>query len=130
DAEVPERLDSRAEGRLPRRVALQIDAADFSGAVVDVEVDIERLPLRLSFNGARGLEDELRELDRFRVGGERVGAEVVPHVALRTKKALLFAAPQRDADGAAWMDVERFEDADGFHRDDRARAIVRGASCG
>ena len=65
-----------------------------------------------------------------RIGGERVGAEVLLDIALGAEEAFLFAAPQGDADGAARMDVERFEDAHGFHGDDRAGAVVGGAGAG
>jgi hypothetical protein len=34
------------------------------------------------------------------------------------------------SDGAAGVDVERFEDADGFHGDDGARAVIGGAGAG
>ena len=51
-------------------------------------------------------------------------------VALRTEQTLLFAGPEGDANGAARLDVERLQDADGFHGHDGAGAIVGGAGAG
>ena len=52
------------------------------------------------------------------------------HVALRSEQSLLFAGPQRDANGAARLDVERLQDAHGFHGDDGAGAVVGCAGAG
>ena len=46
---------------------------------------------------------------------------------MRTEQSFFFAAPQPDADGAARLDVERFQNADGFHHDNRSGAVVGGA---
>jgi hypothetical protein len=46
------------------------------------------------------------------------------HVALRSEQAFFLAAPQADANGAARLDVQRFQDAHGFHHDDGAGAVV------
>ena len=51
-------------------------------------------------------------------------------VSLRTEQSFFFAAPQADANGAARLDVERFQDADGFHHHDRSGAVVGGAGAG
>ena len=51
-------------------------------------------------------------------------------VALGAEDALLFAGPESDANGAAWLEVEGFEDADGLHGDDGACAVVGGAGAG
>ena len=58
------------------------------------------------------------------------GAEVLLHVALRAVEPLLFAGPQGDADGAARLEVERLEDADGLHGDDGAGTVVGGSGAG
>src|SRR5579859_2203761 len=82
DAEILERRNPLPEDRLLCGIALEIDPADLSGAVVDIEVRIERLPLRLGFDGTGGLADELRQLHRLRIGGEREGSEVLFDIAL------------------------------------------------
>ena len=52
------------------------------------------------------------------------------HITLRAEQAFFFAAPQADADGATGLDVERLQDADGFHHNDAAGAVVGGAGAG
>jgi hypothetical protein len=51
-------------------------------------------------------------------------------VTLRAEQPFFFAAPQADADGAAGLDVERFQDAHGFHHDDGSGAVVGGSGAG
>ena len=60
----------------------------------------------------------------------RTRTEMMLDVTLRAEQAFFFAAPQADADGAARLDVERFQDADGFHHDDGAGAVVGGSGAG
>src|SRR5271155_3164957 len=49
------------------------------------------------------------------------------HVGERAEKAFFFAAPQRDANGAARLDVQCGEDAHRFEHHRGADAVVRGA---
>ena len=68
--------------------------------------------------------------DLIGIGGARNVAEVLLHVALGTEKALFFAGPKSDADGAARFDLQSGEDAHDFHGHDGARAVVGGACRG
>src|SRR5262245_59994747 len=106
-AEVLEWLQPTAEERSRRLVALQIDAADFARAVVEVEVGGKFLILRLAHE----------EPAWTRVGGGSLGAraaaafvglgarehsigeigvitEVLRYIRPRTEQALLLARPQ------------------------------------
>ena len=49
------------------------------------------------------------------------------HIRGRAEQAFLFAAPQGHANGAVHLQVERFQNAHGFHRDRAARAVIGGA---
>ncbi len=51
-------------------------------------------------------------------------------VTLGAEEALFFAGPQCDADGAAGMEVEGFDDADGFHHGRAAGGVVGCAGAG
>ncbi len=86
-------------------VALQVDAADFAGAVVVVEIAGE-------FGVFSG------ELHGFGI------AEVFLHVSARAEQAFFFTTPQRDADGAVEREVRGFESADGFDHDSAAGGVI------
>ncbi len=49
------------------------------------------------------------------------------HVGRRTQQSFFFAAPQRHADGAVHLQVERFQNAHHFHGHGAACAVVGGA---
>ena len=55
---------------------------------------------------------------------------MVVNVSARAAEAFLFAGPEGDANGALRLDVEGFEDADGFHRHDGACTVVGCAGAG
>src|SRR5581483_7590777 len=130
DAEVFEGGDPLGEDRRHHAVALGVDAADFTAAVVHVEIAGDEFLFGLDLKRAGSAPHEFRQ--RHLVGGCRGfgGAEVVSAVALGAEEALFFAGPEGDADGAARVDVKRLEDADGFHGDDGARAVIGGAGAG
>ena len=130
DAEVFEGGDPLGEDGADGGVALGVDAADFAGAVVDVEVGADELLLGLDLKGAGGAAHELRQGELVGFGGEPGGAEVLGAVALGAEDSLLFAGPESDADGAAWLDAEGLEDADGFHGDYGSGAVVGGSGAG
>ena len=96
------------EDRPHHFVALQIDAADLAGAVVDVEVAGEAVVL------GRGLH------------GRRVG-KVVLDIGRRAEQPFFFAAPERHAHGAVHFQVERFQNAHHFHGHGGAGAVIGGA---
>ncbi len=118
-AEIVERDHPGVEDGRNHFIALEIDAADFAGAIVDVVVGVEL--------GVLG-----KNLDRGAVAGS-VGigvAEVLLHVGARAEETLFFAGPEADADGAAHLEAGGFEDADGFQHDCGASAVVGGACAG
>ena len=56
--------------------------------------------------------------------------EVLFDVRDGAEKALLFAGPEADADGAAHFEAGGLEDANGFDHDGRTSAVVCGSSAG
>src|SRR6185437_13196079 len=97
-AQVMEGLQPLGKDGAAGFVALQVDAPDAAGAVVDVEI-----------------------AGKILMGGEQLHGSGVAkgllYVAAAAEQAFLFAAPERDADGTPWMDIQRLEDADRFHHD-------------
>src|SRR5271170_327895 len=92
-------------------IALEIDAADFAGAVVDVVVGVEL--------GLLG-----KNLDEMSGGIFDIGiTEVLLHVGAGAEEALFFTSPKTDADGAAHLDAGGFEDAHGFEHYRGAGAV-------
>ena len=51
-------------------------------------------------------------------------------VTVKPEQAFFFAAPQADADGAAGLDVQGFQDANGLHHDNRSGAVIGGSGAG
>ena len=82
DAQILQRFDPLRENRGDGRVALQIDAANFSTAVVDVEIRRELLMIRLELNGAGRIAIELRNIDLVGRVRTRHKTEVLLHVAI------------------------------------------------
>src|SRR5204863_1613554 len=75
--EVVKRDEPFPEDRNDRRVLLTVDAPHLSGAVVEVEVRRELLPLRLERDRpARGAAHEFREVSLCRMGRLRARGEV------------------------------------------------------
>src|SRR5262249_7314662 len=105
DAEIPERRHPRLEDRSHHSITLEIDPADPSRAVIQVEVAGELRMLRLG-------------LHRHRVG------EVLADVAPGAEQALLLAAPERDAHRARERKLEGLEDAESLEGDRAAGAVV------
>ena len=111
-------------------VFLQIDAANFSGAVVDVEVGGNFCLLGLHGDRSGFAAQQGRHAFHAGIVHGRTRAEMLFDITLRAEQAFFFAAPQADADGAAGLDVERFQNAHGFHHDDGACAVVGRARAG
>ncbi len=88
---------------------MQINAPDFAGSVVIVEI-------------ARQLGMFRTELHGFAI------AEMFLHIGARTQQPFLFAAPQAHADSAVHIHIERFENADGLHHHRAAGRVVGCAS--
>src|SRR6185437_147056 len=129
DAEVFERSDPLGKDGADGEVLLGVDAADLAGAVVEVVVGVERLPLPGGGQCAV-VAEEARRSRRVRRIWRSEGAEVILHVAQRAVEALLFTGPEGNSDRPARLEVQRLEDADGLHRDDRAGAVVGGSGAG
>ena len=104
------------EDRPGRFVPLQINAAEFAAAVVNVEVNGKFI--------LSGL------LEFPRAGFGVATAEVVCDVSARTKQAFFLTGPQSDADGAAHPHSGSFQDAHYFEHHGRADAVVGGARAG
>ena len=92
-------------------MALQVHAADFAAAVVQVEIA-----------GKFGVLGG--HLHGFGIG------EVFLHVGARAEESLFLAAPQADAHGAVELQVERLQDAHHLDHDGAAGAVVGGAGAG
>src|SRR5579885_444792 len=101
----PLRKDGRNGG-----VFLQVDAADFTGAVRSEEIAGDELPLGLDFERS-GLAEKLGQLSRVWSVERRRVAEVLLDVSARAVEALFFTAPQCYTDGTAWFDLQRIQDA-------------------
>src|SRR5258708_13940332 len=87
--EIVERDHPGGKNRSDHFISLEINAANFAGAVVDVVVGVE-----LGVLWSR--------LHHFRIG------EVLLDVGTRTQQALLFAGPEADTDGAAHLQAGGF----------------------
>lgn len=107
-AEIVQRFDPLFEDFLHRQIALHPDAADFTGAVVEVEIGGELFVARL-------------QLHRGRV------AEMLFHVSARAEQALLFRAPQANANRSARFGSYRFQDPHRFHHCGAACSVIRRA---
>src|SRR5438445_6532452 len=107
-AKVMERLHPCGEDGGDHFIPLEIDAADFAGAVVNVVVGVE-----LGVFGSR--------LHHFGIG------EMLLNVSAGAEQALFFAGPEADANGAAHLEASGLENADGFEHHAGACAIVGGA---
>ena len=88
----------------------------------------ESLGERRAPAGARLVAPALGWRMRRLVGGGSgdvgVVAEVRGHVGLGAEQALLFAAPEGEADGAARLELQSGDDAGGFHGGDGPGAVV------
>ena len=75
---------------------------------------------------AAGARIDVEVAGEVRVFGLRVleRAEVLLHVGLRAEQALLFAAPQRQANRPARLDADRLQDADRLHHHRAADGVV------
>src|SRR5215469_11163268 len=91
-----------------RVVVLQVDAANFAAAVIEIEI-------------SRQLRMGIRELHGVGI------AEVLLNVCLRSQQALLLAAPQRDAHGAIQLEIERLKNPHHLDHYSAARGIIRSA---
>src|SRR5262245_20942054 len=104
-----ERRQPRAKDPTHFLVALQVDSANFSSAVVEIEVTGHLLLI--------GLQLDLRRRLLFGSGGrgawpaastKSIGAqalaEVIGHVSPRPEKPLFLAAPQTDPDRASGLE--------------------------
>ena len=114
-AEIVEGLHPLREKRCDGFVALQIDAANFSRAVVHVVIRVELRLLGQHFNFLRGGRV------RFPI------REMLLHISARTEQALLFAGPQADAHGTAQPNAGGFENTHGFQHYTGACTVIRGA---
>jgi len=85
DAQVFQRLDPLRKDRADGGVFLQLNAEDFAGAVIDVEVAGNFRLLGLQHDWAASLTHPLRFLQLFGSGRERRVAEMLLHVASGTK---------------------------------------------
>src|ERR1019366_2883335 len=112
-----------------REVLLRIDPAHLTGAIVEIVVAIESLPLFGSGQSALGPQVG-RKVLRLRRFGRSKGAEALFGIDLRAVEALLFARPESDANRPPRLDVQGFEDANDFHRHHRSSAVIRRAGPG
>jgi hypothetical protein len=93
DAKIFQWLNPLRENWGNRGIALQINSADFSAAVVQIEIRGQFLMLRFELDGAGGVAVVLGDSELVwlvRTGDE---AEVLLHVAVGAELAFFFAGP-------------------------------------
>ena len=130
-AHLAEGLEPLAEDRADGLVPLEVDAADLAGAVVEVEVGLELVVTRAWAPRRWRWRCRCRPGRAARAAGtaaaEHVGgaaAEVLGDEGARAEEPLLLAAPQRDPDRAAGLEVEGLDDPHDFHGDRDAGRVV------
>src|SRR5689334_12302187 len=92
-----------AENRSDVFVPLQVNSANLSSAVIEVEVS-----------------------GKFRFAAHAL-RKVIRNVCSRTQQSLFLTAPQSDSNGASRLQTERLEDANSFHAYGRTGCVVRGS---
>src|SRR6202050_3215934 len=130
DVEILERRNPLLEDRNDRIVFLRVDATDFTASVVNVVVSGNKFVLRLQRERTGGFANKLGHFKLFRRARARETSEVSFHVTARSKKTLLFAAPESNANCTAGLHVQRGEDAHDLHRGDGASAVIGGSGAG
>ncbi len=113
------------EDRLHCCVFLQINAADASAAVVEIEVAGNLRILRLEFDRACRFSVEFGEFEFIGSTGARNESEVLLYVVVGSELAFLLAGPKCDANGAARLHLQCVEYTHDFHGDDRSGAVIR-----
>src|SRR5215472_16854743 len=82
DSQIREGSDPLLEDGSDGRVLLQVDAANFSRPVVDVEVSGNLLLLGFQLDRSRRLSQEIRQLELIGGGRQRHEAKMLLHVAV------------------------------------------------
>src|ERR1700719_974974 len=85
DAQVAKWCNPLLENLSDRRILLQVDPADFSRAVVDVEVSRNLRLLRLDDNRSSRLAQKIRQLHLIGSLRQRHVPEMLFYIAVRTK---------------------------------------------
>src|SRR6185369_6395971 len=113
--QIAKRLQPLSKDRAHSFVALQVDATNLAGAVVEVVVRRQFVILRPTLNVLRTASlDQTQKTFVLRLVTRR--AKMLRDVSLRTKQTLLFTTPQRDPDRAPRLQAQRLNDAYRFHR--------------
>src|SRR5438093_11040542 len=91
-AEVLERFEPQLENRNDSRIFLRVDSADFSGAVIEIEVSGQLRVLGLERERAEVAAERGRQIALFR---RRLGprSEMFRYVSTRSQESFFFAAP-------------------------------------
>ena len=118
------------ENRRHGFVFLQVNAANFAAAVIYIEIGGDFCLLRLHRDRSGIAPQQSRHSFHVGIVHGWARAEMLLDITLRAKQSFFFAAPQTNADGAARMDVEGFQNANRFHHHDGARAVVGGSGAG
>ena len=126
-AKIPERLHPLGEDRSDRGVLLQINTANASTPVIEIEVCRELLIIGLGLHRSGRLAVELGELKLIWLIRSRNKSKVVLYIVVGAEFALFFPRPKADADGAFWLHLQCVQDAYHLHGDYRAGAVVGGA---
>src|SRR6266403_6022602 len=112
-----------AEGRQPLTkdrphgfVTLHVNAANFTRAIVEIEIRVEFFVLRSCRQFWRRRRLAIRSSRRHYawVAGLKV-AKVLLHISSRTKQSFFFTSPQPDANRPFRFQAERLYDAHRFH---------------
>src|SRR5882724_13438789 len=106
-------------------IALQVNTANFSGAVIEIEIarklfivrqgrQLRRRSIRVTASATTA------ELSRASFERSKVGL----HVSARAQQSFFFTGPECDANRASRFDSECLQNANCFHRYGHARAVV------
>src|SRR2546423_12898954 len=130
-----ERSEPLAKQRTNALISLQVNAANLSSSVIEIEIAGQLVVLGTFYEHG----DRRRRWRTIPTAGGccRSGrrrrlhfSKMLCDVCARAKQSFLFAAPQGDANGATRLQPQCLNDAHGFHCDRDAGAIVSSARAG
>src|SRR2546423_1581014 len=110
-----------AENRTDSFVALQIDAANLSSTVIQIEVTGYFFVFRFDLQFAL-LSKTATTTGRAR--DRNAFTEVLCNIGMRSKQTLLFTSPETDTDGATRFQTERLDQSKRFQTSAGTSSVV------
>src|SRR5271165_2682918 len=101
DAEIFEGSHPLLENGSDGGVALEVDAANFSSAIIDIEIRGEFLVVGLKLNRAGGIAVKFGDIHLLWIGGARNKPEMLLDVIVGAELTLFLTSPQTDTNRAA-----------------------------